>query len=120
MRHYSKLVGADIYRDGGSLEAKFICSDGTHETLWLMVNPDWIKGHTSRYSRLEVYTDFDRQSPSRLVEIGSELEKEIIAALREFLINPIVDVPFAHRTPEEHFLEHVRDLLSHIPNRAEA
>jgi hypothetical protein len=85
-----------------------------------MEDPDWTKAGCPRYSRLEVYADLDGQSPARLVEVGSESEKEIIAALREFLISPIVDVPFVHRTPEEHFLEHVRELLLHIPNRVRA
>ena len=33
IRRYSKLVGADIYRDRGSFDAKLL--DGSFETLWL-------------------------------------------------------------------------------------
>jgi hypothetical protein len=117
MQRYSKLVGADIYRDGGSLAAKFVRSDGAFETLWLQVHPDWIKGQGALYWRLELYGDLERRVTARVVEIGSETEKEVVAGLLEFLGNPVVDVPFAHSTPKEHFLAHVRDLLSHIPER---
>ncbi len=120
MQRYSKLVGADIYRDGGSLEAKFVRGDGAFETLWLQVHPDWIKGQGVHYSRLEVYDDLERRVTPRIVEIGSETEKDIVAGLREFLGNAVVDVPFAHRTPKEHFLEHVRHLLSAIPRRGQS
>jgi len=93
--------------------------NGAVETLWLKVHPDWMKGKGVRYSRLEVYGDLERRVTPCTVEIGSETEKDIVAALREFLSNPVVDVPFAHRTPKDHFLEHVRDLLSQIPRRGE-
>ena len=119
MRRYSKLVGADIYRDGGSLAAKFVRSDGAFETLWLQVHPDWIKGQGARYSRLEVYRDLERRTAPEVVGLGSETERDIVASLQELLRDPVVDVPFADGKPKEHFLKYVRDLLLHIPKRGE-
>jgi hypothetical protein len=120
MQRYSKLVGADIYRDGGSLEVQFMRSDGAFETLWLQVHPDWLRGRGVHYSRLEIYGDLERRVTPCIVEIGSETEKDIVAGLGEFLGNPVVDVPFAHRKPKEHFLQHVRDLFSQIPRRGQS
>jgi len=119
MHRYSKLVGADIYRDGGSLEAKFLRSDGACETLWLQIHPDWLRSHCLHYSRLQIYGDFERRTVPEVVELGSETEREIVAGLHEFLGDPVVDVPFAHSKPKEHFLKYVRDLLLHIPRRGE-
>jgi hypothetical protein len=117
MRRYSKLVGADIYRDGGSLEARFVRGDGAFETLWLQVHPDVLRGHSLCYSRLQIYDDLERQTAPGVVELGSETERDILVGLREFLDAPVVDVPFAHGRPKHHFLDYVRDLLLHIPRR---
>jgi hypothetical protein len=116
-RHYSKLVGAYMYRDGGSFEAKFVCDDGGFETVWLEAAPESPRQHVLVHSRLQIFRDLDRAVVPEEVAKNSPRETEIVTALRDFLANPSVDVPFGHRTPARTFLEYVERLVYYIPRR---
>src|SRR5215831_8867459 len=106
-RQYSKLVGADMYRDGGSFEAKFICGDGGYETVWLEAAPDSPRQHALVHSRLQVFRDLDRAVAPEEISKNSTREAEVIEALQDFLAKPSVDVPFSHRTAAGTHLRYV-------------
>lgn len=116
-RTYHTLVGADIYRDGGSLEARFILGDGRHETLWLQAAPGSPREHQVVHSTLQFYANLDREGVPTKVEPNSSEEDSILAAIETFLESPNVDVPFAHKTPKEYYLGRLRELATGIPNR---
>ena len=116
-RRYSTLVGTEIYRDGGSLEAKFVLPDGRMETLWLQAASNFPRGHHLIHSVLLVYPNADREGSPTVIVPNSDEEKEIITAIELFLANPRVNVPFAHRTSDESFLDKLRQMALCIPNR---
>src|SRR5262245_26772684 len=106
MEAYDTLIAADIYRDGGSLEARFRLADGSFESLWLSVLP-WDTPAQKKYGALKVSSVADGAENGRVVPAGSEEERDILVRLRDFLRSPKVDVPFAHRTDSESFVEKV-------------
>lgn len=118
MRVYKTLIAADRYRDGGSLEARFICADGSSETVWLQAaeSPD---GLIFVHKELSLYADADRQTPPQRIAKNSKEEDLLLAALEKFLRQPHVNVPFARGTPDENFLQTVEALVTSIPNRTE-
>jgi hypothetical protein len=116
MKTYDTLIAADIYRDGGSLEARFRLADGEFVSLWLSVLP-WDTPANKAYGALKVSTDADGAEAGRVVLVGSEEERQILASLRDFLRAPKVDVPFAHRTDSASFIEKVTWLSDEIPRR---
>lgn len=113
-RTYQALVAADIYRDGGSIEVRFSCSDGTPETIWLRVD-DTAAG-------IFVHTDLlvssETGGESRRVAKHSPEEEALLAALERFLQRPKVEVPFVRRTEDHHYLAILEKLASSIPDRA--
>lgn len=115
-RCYRTLVGADIHRDGGSLEATFALANGQFETLWLRAAKGSPCNHQVIHSFLLVYPDADRTAPSIQIEPNSPEEKSILAAIELFLANPSVNVLFS-QTPASYCLEKLRDLASAIPKR---
>lgn len=116
MRVYKTLIAADRYRDGGSLEARFICGDGTSETIWLQAaeSPD---GLVFVHTELALYADADRQSPPQPIAKGSKEEDSILSALEKFLQHPHVNIPFSRGTPDELYLNTVEALVVSIPQR---
>lgn len=116
-RCYHTLIGADMYRDGGSLEARFALADGQFETLWLQAAPDSPRDHQVMHSFLLVYPDVDRNAPSIQIEPNSPEEDSIRAAIEMFLANPSVSVPFSHKTPDDYYLGRLRELALAIPKR---
>ena len=115
--HYKTLVGADIYRDGGSLEAKFILSDGRFETVFLEISRDWLDRTEPVHGRLLVYSDLDRECLPVIVTKASALEEGIMSSLKTFIDSPSVNVPFGHKTADEIFLNYVHSLIEAVPNR---
>jgi hypothetical protein len=97
-RRYRTLIGADMYRDGGSLEASFVLADGQFETLWLQAAPGSPRGHQVIHSIFLVYPNVERNPPSIQIEPNSPEEDSIRAAIEVFLANPSVSVPFSHKT----------------------
>lgn len=116
MSAYDTLIAADIFRDGGSLEARFRLADGTFQSLWLSILP-WDTPAEKTYGALRVSADAEGAKNGRLIPVGSEEEGAILAGLRDFLRAPKVDVPFAHRTDSAAFIEKVTWLLDEIPRR---
>ena len=116
MKTYQTLIAADIYRDGGSLEARFRLADGAFESLWLSVLP-WDAPAQKAYGALKLSADADGAENGRVVPVDSEEEREILARLREFLRAPQVDVPFAHRGDSASFIEKATWLSDEIPRR---
>ena len=106
-----------MYRDGGSLEARFVLEDGRFETLWLEAAPGSPRGHQVVHSTLQFYANLDREGIPTRVEPNSPEEGSILAAIEAFLGTPDVDVPFAHKTPKEYYLGRLRELATGIPNR---
>jgi hypothetical protein len=111
---YKALVAADIYRDGGSIEVRFACQNGSFETIWLRVDdtPAGIFVH----SDLLVTSDVNGAEPRRLGKNSAE-EEALLTALEEFLQRPKIDVPFVRRTEDPHYLEILEKLLRSIPER---
>lgn len=120
IRVYRTLVSADTYRDGGSLEVRFACADGSFETIWLQAALDPEFGVRYVHTDLSVYADASRQEGGRRIAKNSFEEEAIVSAMLRFLRNPKVDVPFSHRTPDEHYLKTVEALIESIPNRMPA
>lgn len=116
-RHYRTLVGADIYRDGGSLEANFILANGRTETLWLQAASNSPQEHQLVHSVLLVYPNVEREGPPTVILPNSAEEKEILTAIELFLADASVNIPFAHRTPDEFFLAKLRQMELCIPKR---
>jgi len=116
MKIYVSLIAAEIYRDGGSLEARFRLSDGGFESIWLSIIP-WDTPAEKAYGPLKVSADAEGAENCRMISIGSEEEREVIARLRDFLRAPKVDVPFAHRSDNALLLQKVAWLADEIPRR---
>lgn len=116
MKHtYKALVGADVYRDGGSIEVRFVCTDGSSETIWLQVadTPDGIFVHTD----LLIYSNAERHGPALRIAKASPEEDALVAALHRFLSHPKVDVPFVRRTEDGKYIETVETLIASISKR---
>ncbi len=116
---YAKLVAADIYRDGGSLEARFQCDDGRFESLWLAAKPEDRSYEKFVHGRFMISADAESAENGRIVGKGTPEEEEILARLTAFMEAPHVDVPFSHQTPRDYYLQKVADLIAAIPNRKE-
>jgi hypothetical protein len=114
---YVTLVASDIYRDGGSLEARFRCDDGSFESLWLQARPIDRSYQRFAHTELKVASSADGAKNGKSLLRGSTEEEAVLARLRSFMMSPKVDVPFSHRTPVDHHLEKVTALIDAIPNR---
>ena len=114
-RTYQALVAADVYRDGGSIEVRFACSNGVDETIWLKVgdSPEGIFVHTD----LLVSADANGALPPENLPKDSPEEHALLAALNRFLGRPKVDVPFVRRTEDYRYLAILEKLVSAIPGR---
>ncbi len=124
-RKLAVLRGCDIWRDGGSYSAVFTTTRGEPYKLWLESHPSVLFQPESlpRHRHLfEGWGDYDRPAPDLRhgvpVLTGSLDEQDIIRQLEAFLIAPVVDIPFAHNTPGEHFISILRDMTASIPLRA--
>ena len=114
---YVTLIAADIYRDGGSLEARFRCDDGSFESVWLQAKPENRSFERFVHADLRVASSADGAQAGRTLSKGSQEEGAVVAKLRSFMLTPEVDVPFSHRAPVDYYLERVRALISAIPHR---
>lgn len=114
---YKTLVAADVYRDGGSLEARFQCADGSFETIWLQASLDPEFGVRYIHTDLMIFADANREGAFQRIEKESPEEDALLDALHRFLRAPKVTVPFSHRTPDEHYLRTIETLIESIPNR---
>lgn len=123
-RELASLRGCDIWRDGGSYSALFTTRAGEPYKLWLEAHPSMVFQPESlpRHRFLYEGWDYDQPAPDLArgipVLTGSADELDIIAQLKAFLEAPVVDVPFAHNTPNEQFLSTLRELAAAIPLRA--
>jgi hypothetical protein len=117
MTTYKTLVAADVYRDGGSIEARFACADGSFETIWLQAALEPQFGMNYIHTDLLIFADAYRQGPSRRIAKDSIEEDALLNALNEFLRVPKVNVPFSHQTADEDYLQTVEALIANIPNR---
>lgn len=122
-RYYQTLVGADIHRDGGSLEARFLLANGQSETLWLQAAPGSPREHQVIHSIFFDYPDLERAASPVRIEPNSSEEDRIRAAIEAFLADPDVRVSFSCNTPDDYHLGRLRQLALAIPlrtNEAEA
>lgn len=121
---FQSLLSANVYRDGGSIEAVFRTVGGSIEAICLKANILALDGIGKRYS--DAYWFRNESDPHRpfidslkagpLVEPGSDTEKTLLAELKSFLQNPVVEeLPDAGDKTER--LEVVRDLLINLPIR---
>ena len=123
-RELAILRGCYIWRDGGSYSALFTTRAGEPYKLWLEIHPSVVFQPESlpRHRFLYEGWDYDQPAPdlARGIPIltGSLDELDIIAQLDAFLAAPVVDIPFAHKTPKEHFLPPLQELAAAIPLRA--
>lgn len=116
---YQTLIAADIYRDGGSLEARFQCEGGGFESIWLAAKPEDRSYTRFVHGDLRISTSAEGAQTGRVVAMGSQEEAEILTRLISFMQSPKVDVPFSERTPIDYYLHTVADLITAIPNRKE-
>jgi hypothetical protein len=92
--------------------------------LWLDRHPSVLFAPDSEPRHRYLFEGWDYDpSPSELrsgvpIVTGSSDEQDILHQLEVFLLAPVIDVPFAHKTPKEHFLETLRHMVKAIPLRA--
>ncbi len=116
MKSYDTLIAAEIYRDGGSLEAQFRLADGTFESLWLSVLP-WDSPAQKAYGALKLSADANGAENGRVIAMGSGEEREILARLPDFLREPKVEIPMSAYTDRESSIQKVKWLSVEIPRR---
>jgi hypothetical protein len=127
------LRGADIWRDGGSYSATFTALDGSGVRFWLQVDhrvafPFLSRDQplaTSHARHLYLFAGWgfdpceDRLPLTELpILTGSVADQSIAFRIGDFLRSPVVDVPFAHRTPAEHYLQRVHEMHVAIQDRS--
>ena len=65
MRKYDTLISADIYRDGGSLEARFVRNDGRFETVRLKARPESRQMDRFIYVELLLFDNADAEGEAK-------------------------------------------------------
>lgn len=75
------------------------------------------RDHRVVHGTFKFYANLDREGLPTQVDPKSSEETSILAAIEAFLVTPNVDVPFAHKTPNEYYLSRLRELAAAIPNR---
>ena len=114
---YETLITADIYRDGGSMDARFECEGGRFESLWLGAKPEDRSYTRFVPGKLRISPGADGARTGREVAIGSPEETEVLTRLTAFMQSPRVNAPFGERTPIDYYLQKVAALITAIPNR---
>jgi hypothetical protein len=116
---YETLITAEIYRDGGSLEARFECKGGGFESIWLAAKPEDRSYMRFVHGDLRISPSADGAQTGRVVAVRSPEEAEVLTRLTSFMQSPKVNVPFSERTPIDYYLQTVASLITAIPNRKE-
>lgn len=116
IKSYDVLIAAAIYRDGGSLEARFRFSDGTFESLWLGVIP-WDHPAQISYGPLKQADNETGAEHGRVIEKKSPDDQRIVATIRAFLEQLKLDIAHRYHEEESHFIEIVVSLLKEISLR---
>lgn len=127
------LRGADIWRDGGSYSATFSARDGSGVRFWLQVDhrvafqflsqDQPLPDPQARHLYLFAGWGFDPcEDKLPLTEMpiltGSVADQSIVSRIADFLRSPVVDVPFAHRTPAEHYIQRLQEMHVAIQDRS--
>jgi hypothetical protein len=105
----TKLVDADIYRDGGSYSASFETENGSIYSVWLQRSkmPD-SEGLHHRW--LFAYVGLERPQDCLPIVTGSAEETALLTRLRDFLAD--------HASEErEYSLGRLRELVHHAERR---
>ncbi len=110
------LIDAEIYRDGGSYEARFQTDDGEPYTVWLQAFAARTQSRP-RHQWLFEYRADQRPADAVPVVSGSQQEHELLARLDAFLLAP-TETPVATAWPPEgHRLARLREMREFIPQR---
>ncbi len=110
----TRLIYADIYRDGGSYGASFETSEGHTYNIWLecSIRPDE-EGLHHRW--LFHYFGEERPKDCLPVVTGSTEERELLGRLRGFLAVPPLEG--ASPDPEDNSLYRLKKLIGYIERR---
>jgi hypothetical protein len=123
--HFSALFEADIYRDGGSLEAVFQAEPARICAVCLKADIRRLGGLGSKYTELFYFADetdpcrpfMNQLASAQVIDLGSSEEKELLSALSEFLAAPTL-LPLRYPSiGADRRLDIVRSLLREIPSR---
>jgi len=118
--HFKALTRADMYRDGGSLEAVFDIGNGLYTALCLKA----AAGTSPKFRALYWFIperdpgqDFmNHLSRGALVEHDSQNDRLILQCLAEFLAAPVTLPSCPDERPDE-MLSIVQSLYAGIPER---
>jgi hypothetical protein len=109
-----KLLGADIYRDGGSYSAEFETDEGTVYSVFLQRSamPDENGLH---HKWLYEYQGYDKPKNCSPIITGSVEERNLLERLQDFL-SAQFDVPMTDERQKYH-LERLGKMIHYIQRR---
>jgi predicted metal-binding protein len=109
-----KLLGADMYRDGGSFSAEFETNDGTIHSVFLQRSamPD---NEGLHHKWLYQYQGYDKPQNCPPIITGSDEESELLARLQDFLAAQL-NVPTTDERQKYH-LERLSKMIYYIQHR---
>lgn len=119
------LFEADVYRDGGSLEAVFQLESSKVCAVCLKADIRRLGGPGSKYTELFLFADesdpcrpfMNDLSAAQLIGVGVPGEKELLGAIATFLETPhLLPLRYPSIGPDRR-LDIVRVLLREIPSR---
>jgi len=105
----TRLTLVEIYRDGGSYEARFDTADGAGLGLWLQrsSSPD---AHGLHHRWLYAYQGHERPANAVPVITGSAEERQLLGALDTFIAERDTDDPDSE-------IQHLKEMIDYIRRR---
>ena len=115
----TKLVSAAIYRDGGSLDARFQSDKGDLICYWIQAVPRIDRDSREIVGFTKGPLRFSRNSKGAKSGqiVDSERESDIAKELRAFLKHPKFDNPISHEADPKKYLRYVEMMASAIEGR---
>ena len=112
----TRLIYADIYRDGGSYGASFETGEGFIYSVWLECSrmPD---GEGLHHRWLFQYFGNERPKDCLPVVTGSEEERALLGRLHSFLTAQALEVVSPPASFEDKCLVRLKELVSYIERR---
>jgi hypothetical protein len=112
----TKLVFADVYRDGGSYSASFETADGAIYSVWLQRSkmPDSEGAH---HRWLFEYFGMERPQDCPPIVTGSAAEKALFARLRRFLADQAPDDVLVPDPQSKRSFSRLRELVYYAERR---
>jgi hypothetical protein len=121
----SRLISADGYRDGGSLEVVFRLQNGLIDAVCLKANIFALDGIGERFTELYWFRNeadefrpfMNSLSKDVLVLPNSEAERELLGSLIQFLAHPVLEPIKGATSGVDHRIAVLGAMVEGIPNR---